>query len=276
MKLLLFASLPCSLALLTGLLGCQTSLDDDDDSMADDDSAGDDDSTGDDDSASDDDATADDDTSSDDDSTPAAPGRVVMLSDDLAGESALAYQAFLEKAGLTTFLLSWEDVGESLPVEPQDLVMFLPDLPRDAADYASTWVSHGGRVLGLGVGGARAYGGLEVGLSSADGGQGAVDGMAIDSSALEHPVFAGIEIPGDGIVTVTTSAITDVGIIPSAGVETLAWDRRYPGDYADLCHNDRFWFWGWGSALEGVPEDFTADGAVVFIDLVTWLLEEGE
>ncbi|MCK6529058.1 hypothetical protein L6R50_16375 [Myxococcota bacterium] len=255
---------PTCLLLLPLLVACPPSGDDDDasdDDVADDDASDDD--------VADDDASDDD--ASDDDSSPGDPPRVWMFADDPEGSVASAYDAFVTGLGLETSLAAYDDAS-AIPAAA-DLVVLLPDLPRDASDEAPRLTAHGGPVLGLGVGGARAYEGLEVGLGTGDGGQGAVDKMEVDASAVDHPIFAGIDVPADRVVAVTTSAVTDVGIIPSGDVVALAWDYRYPGTYADICSNGRYWFWGWGGASDGVPDDLTADGATVFGALVEWLLD---
>jgi hypothetical protein len=166
-------------------------------------------------------------------------------------------------------VIAWDDTAVA-DAAASVVVVFLPELPRGARDEAARIAGHGGPVLGMGVGGARAYGGLDLGLGLADGAQGAVDGMIVADP--DHALFAGMEIPEDRDVTVYTAAVTDVGIRPSDGVEVLGWDDRYEGSYADLCHNGEAWFWGWGGEEDGLPDELTPEGDAVLRALVTSLI----
>ncbi len=196
-----------------------------------------------------------------------APGpKFLLIAGDPAGTVASAWIDWFTALAATEVHSATDDpatFGTS-----QELTVLLPDLPRNAKGSVAGWTAGTGNVLAMGVGGAHAYDGLGIGIGYADGGQGAVDGLSIADGFGSNAVFAGVDQSAGPIVTVWQEPVTDVGIVPvAAGLEVLGWDDRYPGSYADLCHIDRYWFWGWGDT-DGTPDRLTADGGVVFQNLV--------
>ena len=195
----------------------------------------------------------------------------VLFAADAAGEVPLAWEAWFAALGRTEMIQA--DAEQDSFDRGQSLTVLLPDLSRDSKQSVEAWTAGDANVLAMGVGGARAYDGLDLGIGYSDGGEGAVDGLSVNDGYEGDAVFAGVDLTDGPIVEVWSAPVTDVGIIPGAeGLEVLAWDDRYPGDYADLCHVDRYWFWGWGSDTDGTPAEMTADGALIWSNLVSSLL----
>ena len=202
---------------------------------------------------------------------PEAP-RFLLIAGDPTGFLPNAWRAWFEGQGTT--VLHGANEGLETYDFGQSLTVLLPDLARDSKEVVGDWTSGGANVLAMGVGGARAYEGLDIGIGINDGATGTVDGLAVNDGFESDPVFTGVDLSSDSIVDVWQTAVTDVGIVPAAaGLEVLGWDDRYPGQYADLGHVDRYWFWGWGSSDDGTPDLLSAEGEVVWQNLIQRLAE---
>lgn len=196
---------------------------------------------------------------------------ITLFCGDPAGAAATAWASWLGASGHVS-AWAWEDKSAPLP-GPDALVVLAPDLPSNASEQVLLLVAHGGPVLGLGVGGARAYDGLGIGIGMSDGLQTSVDGLLVADGQAGNPIFAGITVPKDGGVTIWPTGTSVVGLHPAEGTEILAWDDRYAGTLAVILHADRYWYWGWGGSADGFPADLTADGDTVLRTLVNDLLQ---
>ena len=194
----------------------------------------------------------------------------LLIAGDPTGFIPGVWQAWFEGQGTTVLHGAKEDL-ESYDLG-QALTVLLPDLARDSKESVGLWTAGGANVLAMGVGGARAYDGLNLGIGINEGATGTVDGLSVNEGFESDPVFSGVDLSDGPIVDIWQSAVTDVGIVPAAeGLVVLGWDDRYPGEYADLGHVGRYWFWGWGSSDDGLPENLSVDGAVVWQNLVQGL-----
>lgn len=197
----------------------------------------------------------------------------LLIADDPEAEVPAAWGAWFESLGRGEVRLVAADAEERFDVG-QLLTVLLPDLGRSSKNSVLEWTAQESNVLAMGVGGARAYDGLGLGIGYSDGGQGAVDGLSVNEGFEADPVFAGVDLSDGPVVDVWQVPVTDVGIVPGAdGLVVLGWDDRYPGSYADLCHVGRYWAWGWGDT-DGTPDQLTADGALVWSNLVNTLAPE--
>jgi hypothetical protein len=201
------------------------------------------------------------------DTSPPKP-TVILWADDPEVEPASLWVDWFS-ARWSTEAHGWDERHVSVPDDA--LVVFLPDLPQSAATDASKHAK-GAAILGLGVGGANAYEGLDNGLGVRNGMQGEIDGLTVAAGHESDLIFAEIAVPEGGVVTITTQPITDVGIRPADSIEVVAWDSRFPGTYADIAYSGRAWYWGWGDAKVGGPPVYTDDGLAILGSIVGGLV----
>lgn len=197
--------------------------------------------------------------------------RIVLYSADPIATATLAWADWLSASG-TVESWAWDDEGAPLPTRDA-LVVLSPDLPESAGERIGMLASHGGPVLAIGVGGARAYDGLDLGMGATVGIQTTADGLVVATGQAGHPIYAGVSVPKDGALDVWPEAVNLIGIEPTEAMEVLGWDNRYPDSVAVLLHVDRFWYWGWGGVSYGYPQDTTPDGDAVLRALVNSTLQ---
>lgn len=193
---------------------------------------------------------------------------VILWAEDLESPTSLAWADWFSHRW-SSEMHQWDERGVSVPSDA--LVVLLPDLPRDSANSVGKRV-RGDAVLGIGLGGANAYEGLDNGLGIGNGGLGEVDKLLVDDKHRTNQIFAEVTIPEDAVLAITTEPVTDVGIEPADTLEVVAWDYRYPDGFADIAYSGRAWYWGWGDADEGGPDVHTDEGIAIFGAIVQGLV----